>query len=247
MLTMGGESGAMNKAALLAASLALLIPAGAFAAERNFSVTGFDRIRVDGPYRVTLTTGVSPFAKATGPTAAINSVSLDVQGRTLIIRPHRSSWGGYPGEPTGPVGIEVGTHDLNTAWINGAGSLAIDRVKGLSFDLALQGAGSAEIGNAAVDQMKIGISGAASAKVAGTVPKLTAIVRGASTLDARDLKTKDATIGAEGPAVVAVTVTNSAEVDAKGTSTVQLSGAPACTVRAFGSAVVSGCGSAQKR
>ena len=50
----------------------LLAAAPASAAERNYSVSSFDRIRVDGPYRVTLTTGVSPFAKASGSNAGID-------------------------------------------------------------------------------------------------------------------------------------------------------------------------------
>ena len=43
------------------------------------------------------------------------------------------SWGGYPGANAGPVEVSVGTHDLSDAWLNGAGALAIDRVKGLQL------------------------------------------------------------------------------------------------------------------
>ena len=60
---------------LVFAALAASVPASA--AERNFTVTGFDRIRIDGPYRVRLTTGVAPFAKASGSAAALQGVSID--------------------------------------------------------------------------------------------------------------------------------------------------------------------------
>src|SRR6185503_7174940 len=112
---------------------------------RSYSVTSFDRIRIDGPYQVQLTTNVAPFARASGSQASLDAVVLKVEGRTLIIRESSGGWGGYPGEGRGPVTIEVGTHDLSTAWINGAGGLGIDRVKGLSFDLAIQGSGIARI------------------------------------------------------------------------------------------------------
>lgn len=221
---------------------ALLLSAGpAAAADRNYSVTGFDRVRVDGPFRVTLTTGRSPFARASGSPAAIDSVSIAVQGRTLVVRANPSSWGGYPGEAQGPVIIEVGTHDLSAAWVNGSGALAIDRVKGLEFDLAIQGSGTAAIGEARVDVLKIGLSGAASATVAGEAPKMTAIVRGTSMLNASGLRVKDATIGAEGPSKVSATVGNSAKVDARGVAVVDVAGGPACTVNAQGSALVTGC------
>ena len=211
------------------------------AADRSFSVTGFDRIRVEGPYKVRLTTGVAPFAKASGSPQGLDAVAVDVQGRTLVVRPNRSSWGGYPGQAVGPVEISVGTHELSAAWLNGSGTLAINQVKGLSFELAVQGAGSSAIGNARVDQLKIGISGAGSAVIGGTAGKLTAIVRGTSSFDASGLRVKDAVLGAEGPSVVKANVTNSAKIDALGASLVEIAGGPACTTKAQGSAIVTGC------
>lgn len=218
------------------------VPTPADAATRTFGVSGFDRVRVDGPFKVRLTTGVAPFAAASGgSTAALDTVAIDVQGRTLVVRGNRSSWGGYPGEARGPVEISIGTHELNAAWVNGSGSLAIDKLRGLSFDLAVQGAGSASVGSAMVDQLKVSIAGTGSASIAGVAPRLTAIVRGISTLDASALVAKDATIGAQGPATIKATVTGTAKVDAQGAAVVDLAGRPACIVKAIGSATVLGC------
>lgn len=231
----------MNGHAILAFCLVSLA-APAVAAERTLSVTTFDRVRVDGPYKVKVSTGVSPSAKVSGAVAAIDSVSVDQQGRTLIVRSNPSSWGGtYPGKGRGPVEISVGTPDLSAAWVNGSGSLSIDRIKGLSFDLAVQGSGSAAIGSADVDQLEIGISGAGSVTIGGKAPKLTAIVRGTSSLDASGLAVKDATVGAEGPSQVRINASGTAKVDARGVSAVEIAGGPACTVKAQGSAVVTGC------
>ena len=238
---MTGETGGMNRTATLAFVLAAL-PAGALAEERTLSVTSFDRVRVEGPFKVSVATGVSPFAKVSGSIAAIDGVTVDQQGRTLIVRPNSSAWGGnYPGQSRGPVEIQVGTGDLAAAYVNGAGSLAIDRIKGLAFNLSVQGTGSAAIGEAAVDRLDVGISGAGNVTVAGAAPKLTAIVRGSSTLDASGLAVKDATIGAEGPSQVRATASNSAKVDARGVASVEVSGGGACTVKAQGSATVTGC------
>ena len=228
-------------ARLLLALAMLSSAAPAPAAERNYTVTGFDRIRVDGPYRVRLSTGVAPFARASGSAQAIDGVDIGVQGRTLIVRPNPSSWGGYPGKPAGPIEIIVGTHDLSAAFLNGAGGLAIDSVKGLSFELSVQGTGGIVIGRVSVDQLKVGISGSGSSTLAGAAPKLTAIVRGSSQLDATALKVKDATLGADGPAVIRALVTNSAKVDAKGTAQVEVAGSPACSAKAEGSATIIGC------
>lgn len=238
---MTGESGGMSKTAILAVFIAASVGSPAGAADRTLSVTTFNKVRIDGPYKVTLTTGVSPFARVSGSAAAIDAVSVDQQGSTLVVRGNPSSWGGYPGQGTGPVEISVGTQTLAAAFVNGPGSLAVDKIKGLSFDLSVQGSGSASVADADVDQLKIGISGVGTVSIAGVAPKLTAIIRGTSSLDASRLSVKDATIGAEGPAQIRLNASNSAKIDARGVSSVEVAGGAACTLTTQGSAVISGC------
>jgi hypothetical protein len=178
------------KTAILAALLLLATPA--MAADRNYSVTSFDRIRIDGPYQVSLKTNVAPFARASGSQAALDDVSIKVEGRTLVVRAMPGgSWGGYPGASRGSATIAVGTHELKTVWINGAGALFVDKVKGLSFDASIQGAGVMRVDSTDVDLVKIGMSGAGSARLTGRAAKLTANVSGTSTLDAETLAAKD--------------------------------------------------------
>lgn len=229
----------IRTAALALASLAISAPA--IAAERSFSVTGFDRIRIDGPFAVTLTTGRAPSARARGSAQALDTVAVEVQGRTLVVRANRSSWGGYPGQPVGPVTIALSTHELASAYLNGSGSLAIDKIKGLAFDSTVQGSGSLSIGTVAVDKLNAGLSGAGTMQAAGQALKVTAVVRGTSGFDGSSLMAKDATIGTEGPSTVRLGVSNAVQVTAAGMAQVELTGRPACTVKASGSASVSGC------
>ena len=227
--------------AILAAALLFAIATPATAATRTFAITSFDRVRVEGPYRVTLATGVAPYATATGSQAALDAIALDVQGNTLVVHVNRSSWGGFTGTSPGPATIALGTHDLAAAWLNGSGSLSVDRVKSLGFDLSINGSGLAEIGSVAVDQLKVTISGAAAVRLAGTALRMTALVRGPSNLDTSALALKDATITAEGPAVVKAAVSDTAKVEAFGVASVTLSGDPSCTIRTTGSSSVEGC------
>lgn len=228
-------------ALLVLASLPQPARSAAAPVTRTYSVTSFDRIRIDGPYKVALKTSVSPFARATGSPLSLDGLSVAVEGRTLVVRTGSGGWGGYAGEDRGPVTIEAGTPDLRTAWINGSGALSIDRVKGLGFDLSIQGAGTAQVDGVDVDQLKTGISGAGSARMSGKAAQLTATIRGTSSFDADGLMVKDAVIGAEGPSIVKANVVNSAKVDALGVASVTLSGNPACTIKAQGSATVTGC------
>ncbi len=123
----------IDRLPILALLVLASLPASAASpsTQRELSVTSFDRIRVDGPYKVALRTNVAPYARAMGTAASLDGVSIKVEGRTLVIREGSGGWGGYPGEGRGPVTIEVGTHDLNAIYINGAGALDVDRVKGL--------------------------------------------------------------------------------------------------------------------
>lgn len=226
---------------LAALPLLLAAAAPAHSAERTYSITSFNKIRVEGPFAIRLVTGRSPFAKASGSQRALDALTIEVTGQTLVVRPNRSSWGGYPGQPAGPVEISVGTHDLASAVLNGSGSLDIDRVKGLSFDLTVQGSGSASIGQVAVDRLTTGVAGAGSATLAGQALRFNAIVRGTSVLDASALQSKDVIVGAEGPSTVKAAATVTAKVDARGTAVVTLTGNPACKVQAVGSATVAGC------
>lgn len=237
---MSDETGVMNK--LLLAALLLTAAAPATAANRNFGVSGFDRIRVDGDYKVVLTVGAPPSARASGSMRALDPVDIVVEGRTLVVRTKSSAaWGGYPGESAGPVEVTVGTHELTAAFVNGAGSLSINKVHGLKFEASAQGAGSIAIDKVEVDQLQLALAGAASARLAGTAIKLTATVRGSSSLDGEALAVKDAVIGAQGPAIVTLTATGTAKVDAIGVAAVKLTGKPSCIVNTKGSASVSGC------
>jgi len=224
---------------LVAAASAIAVPAGA--ATRNFGITSFEKVRVDGAFKVNLKTGVAPFAMATGSSAALDRVSVEVRGDTLVVHNNLDSWGGYPGKDAGPVEISLGTHDLSAAWVNGSGVLSIDHVKGLKFGLSVQGSGAGEIARANVDQLSVTVVGSASAKLAGEAAQMTAVIRGISSLDAAGLATKDATLGADGSATIAADVSNSVKIDATGPATVRLTGSPACTLRVDGSASVSGC------
>ena len=226
---------------LIAASMPLALAAPAVAATRTFGITGFTKVRVEGPYKVSLATGVAPFAKASGSAVALDRVAIDVRGDTLVVHTNPSAWGGYPGQQPGPVEISLGTHDLTSAALTGAGSIAIDRAKGLTFALSVQGSGAAQIGDVAADQLEVNLAGTASARLGGSALKLTALVRGLSSLDAAKLSAHDVHITADGSSTVDAVASDTARVDAWGPATIRFTGRPACTLKVSGSTTVSGC------
>ena len=225
----------------LAFALVALTDSPAVAATRTYTVTSFDRIRVEGPYAVSVSVGGASFARASGTQRAIDAVSLRVEGRTLYVRADRSSWGGNPDQPAGPVTISVGTPELAHASLNGAGSVAIDRLRGLAFSLLVSGSGSASIGQADLDTLRVSVLGSGGTRLAGRAKQFTALIRGAGSLDAASLATTDATLSAFGPATLRAAAANSAKITATGTASVSLEGGGACELKVSGSANVTGC------
>lgn len=218
----------MRILAFLAAAAALAAPASA--ADRRYSVTDFDRVVVEGPFAVRLTTGRPSSAVATGSQQALDRVSVEVVGRTLRIRANRSAWGGYPGERAGPVSVEISTRDLRAATVAGAGSLAIDRASGLRIDLGVEGSGRLSVANLSADVVTLGLVGSGRAELGGRAEQLRATVHGTADLDAARLVAEAATITTDSAGRIAVGVSARATVVANGLGQVEVLGSPACTV-----------------
>jgi hypothetical protein len=233
----------MNRIMLSAAALALagLAAAPAAAAERRFTVTQFDRIQVDGPFAVTVTTGRPGAALATGDARAVDRVSIEVQGRVLKVRPNRSAWGGYPGEGAGPVAIAISTHDLRGVAVNGSGTVAIDKARAMRFDLSVSGSGVIELPNLEADRLVLGLLGSGRITLGGKVKNVRATIQGTGDLAAAELISEDAELNADSSGKIAIGVKRAVKVTATGAGDVEIAGSPACTVKALGSGRVS-CG-----
>jgi hypothetical protein len=223
------------------ALLAFAAAAPAGAAERTYSVTDFDRVQVDGPYRVTLTTGRSSAARAEGSIQALDQVSVDVQGGILRVRRNRSALGSYPSADPGPVAISLTTRDLRSAVVVGSASLDIDRAKGLRVDLSVSGSGRLSVAAVEADTLVVGLLGSGRITLSGRTKQLKASVQGSGDLAASGLTADDAQIGSDTAGNVAVAVARTAKVTSTGAGDVEILGSPACTVSAKGSGRVA-CG-----
>jgi len=217
---------------------AALLSSAAPAAERGYSVTDFERIRVDGPYKVTLTTSRSPGARAYGSQAAIEGVSVELQGRTLIVKRNSQMWGGYPGASAGPVEIRLTGYALRSATLNGAGSLTVDALKGQSIDLLVAGSGLLNVGRIDTDRLTVSVAGNGRAEVGGKAAIAQFAVHGTGAIDGSALVAKDAKIAADGPGDIRIAATATASVVSSGAGSIAVTGKPACTVKATGSGTV---------
>jgi hypothetical protein len=225
----------------LIAVLAGCVAAPAIAApiERRYTITDFDRIQVDGPYQVTVATGTASSARASGSREAIDRVQVDVQGSMLRVRPNPSAWGGDFSKRNDPLVIHVTTRSLHTARVNGSGSLAIDRIKGLKFDSGVSGSGQISVAAAEADVLRLTLVGSGTIRLGGRAKTVRAEFHGSGNLEAEGLTASDAQIVSDTAGTMKLGVSRSASITASSSGEVEVTGTTACTVKQIGSGRVS--------
>ena len=218
--------------------LLLLFAAPTHAAERRYTVVDFDRVRIEGPYRVTIRTGMPGAVTASGSADALERLSVEVQGRALRIRPNRSAWGGFPGAATGPVAITIGTRDLVGVNVDGSGRIDADRLRGSRVELSLTGGGAIAVDRVDADQVSVNALGSGTIRLGGTAKGFKGSVAGSGTLDAAALSVADAELTSDSAGLTSLTVTRAARLNSYGSGDIRILGTAACTIKEAGAGQV---------
>lgn len=222
---------------LLLASLALAAgcTGPARAATHSYSVTSFDKIRVEGPFDVRVKVGTAPSARATGPQAAIDRLSIEQHEDVLVVRTLPGGWGGWPTGDHGKLVIEIGTPSLSAASLAGSGDVAVDRVKGDRLKLNLAGSGDLSVGAIDVTELAAAMSGSGDLIIAGRARQAMANVTGSGDLHGDALVTDDATVALIGSGDLTIGAGHSAKVNLAGSGNVTIVGKANCAVTRSGS------------
>ena len=224
--------------------LALATPASA--AERKLFVSSFERIRVEGPFAVTLATGRSPRGGVSGDARAIEGVEVRQDGNTLVVRPalDRGQASARRADP-GPVAITLATPRLTAATLIGGGALAVTgAVRGgrtERLDLAVTGAGSITLTGADAQGATATVIGAGAITLSGRVARARLLVNGSGKVDADGLDAGELTVRVDGPGEVAARARYTATVSNAGLGRVVVAGKGKCVVQNTGGGPVS-CG-----
>lgn len=223
---------------------ALAAPARAI--DRRLSVTDFDRVIVEGPYRVSLVTGRPSSATISGSIAALDRVTVDVQGQTLRIRRNRSAWGGTPGADAGPLTVTLATRRLRSARLIGPAQLDVRGAAGLNVEFVVEGSGTLRATAVAADTLSLGLVGAGRLELAGTAGVLRGNFQGTGTVDSSALTSRSATVANTTSGDVLLAVRGPAAITNNGTGTVHVTGAPVCTLDGLNAGQVA-CASDQRQ
>jgi hypothetical protein len=219
---------------IMLATLGLFATTCANAAERRFTVSGFEKVQVEGPFQVTIRTGKGSGAVATGSTQALDRISVSVEGRTLRIRPNRSAWGTPPKPGEGGVSVALTTHELSSIALAGSGGVTLDKARAMRFDVALSGSGRVNVASVDADRLNVQLLGAGSIAIAGRAKSLRASITGQGALDAGRLTVEDAELSADTTGSVTLGVRRAVTIASSGAGDVTIGGTPACTISGTG-------------
>lgn len=215
----------------------VLLAAGAAPAaeERRVLLTGFDRIRVDGPFAVHVVAG-SPGATISGDRRAIERVSVRNQGGVLVVSRGTQTSEGWSGSEAMAT-VTVAVPRLRTANINGGGKLEIDRIEGQRVELGINGAGSLRVAQLAADQLVTTLTGTGLIELgAGTARTARFMNYGAGSIDAAGLAVNDLTVHSQSAGDGNFTARFTASLSVLGTGAVRVAGNAACKIAGPGPA-----------
>lgn len=225
-------------------ALTLLTIGGvAQAAERRYSITDFDKIRVVGASRVVIETARATTVRATGDREALDLLSVESLDRTLTIQPI----GGFVTSPSQksfkPATIYITLPLLSSAKLNGSGAISIATLRGIQADVSLTGSGQISVAKVMADNLNARLSGAGTLTLAGKALKVDANVKGSGSLAASSLDVADLKLTAASSGTTAMSATRAAMVTSTGSGSITIAGMPSCTVQNIGVGTVT-CGKA---
>lgn len=231
--------------------LVLLLPTTARAAERKLFVSSFERIRVEGPFQVTVATGRSPAGSVTGDPRRLDAVEVRLDGTTLVVRPVIGRFEDQPrGADAAPVTVALATPVLVSAAVIGGGAVAIaggpGGIKTTRLDLSVTGAGSIALTGADVDAANAQVIGEGRVTLAGRAARARLMLNGAGRIDADKLDASELVVRVDGPGETTARARYSATVTNTGLGRVAIAGTPKCVVKSGAGGPVT-CGVARKQ
>ena len=217
----------------LASFLLLLGAAAAPSDERVVMVTGFDRLRVDGPFAVEVVPG-SPGVTVSGDRAAIDRVGVRVEAGTLVINSGLQRWNSPDGKRASAARIRVSVPALRVVQTNGGTMLKVSELVGNRIDVALNGEGRIDVGTVDAQELSVTLAGAGTVALSGTALHLRARLYGTTSLDAERLTSADAVLISGSAGALTVGVRYNSQVSATSSGPVRVIGKGKCAVTGQG-------------
>ena len=207
---------------------------------RSYQLGAFDRIEVAGPYDVTVATGRTPSAKATGGEKLLDDTEVVVENNVLKIRAKKKKGISWGWGRKGKAEFTVTATTLRGAGIAGSGGIAVDKVEG-DFNGDVAGSGKLRLASVNGGVVSLEIAGSGKISAAGKAKSTRIEIAGSGDVDASALAASTADVSIAGSGNVRANASDTADVSIAGSGNVNISGGAKCTVDKAGSGNVT-CG-----
>ena len=237
----------MNHPTKLFASVfvAALLAVPASADTKRFGLTGFDGIDVRGDMIVEIVDASPVRAEAEGARSTVETLSMEVQERMLVIR--QLSDGPYgprrAGEP--PAHVRINARGLSRLIVRGGGRVTASGMRGEQVIVTLDGAGAVDARGIEATRLDIRAAGQGSVTVSGRARTMSAVNSGSASIMADGVIPRDLTVRSSGAGAGSYAASGTARIDTLGEGTVTVVGRARCTVRNVGAGTVN-CGPAAR-
>jgi Putative auto-transporter adhesin, head GIN domain len=208
--------------------------------ERKLLVASFENIVVIGDIIVTVQTGKSASAIASGDKRMLESLKLERIGRTLRVR-LQDVVNNNKGVPiTAPVRVALTTQDIKDITLSGNGTLTVSEVKQQDLvRLLIAGNGSVSIGRLIADQFSATINGNGKIDLGGgAVRDGRVTVDGAGSFEGAKAKMRKLRLEHIGNAISNATVEEGTDIYNRGTGNITVGGKGSCFIKQAGNAAI---------
>lgn len=214
----------------------LCVPASA--ETRSFGIVSFDTIEVRGDTIVELVPGHRISARAEGTREAIETLTLEMEGRTLVISQALEGRYGPRRAEDGPARLTLTGQNVSGVVLRGSGQIVARGLRGPRVTVRLDGPGRIEAEVPAGVAVATRASGSGSITLRGRAQSLQAIVAGSAAVEAEQLAVRDLDVRAGGTGSSRFAASGRATIAALGEANVAVAGRPRCNVTNGGAGTV---------
>jgi len=232
----------------------ILIPLGLFvagtplaaepASVRDFPISGFTKLKVEGPYRVHVRTGGKAAAHARGPRDRLDRLVVEVRGDTLVVTSRNNGWSWGSGNK-GPVDVDVAAPKIEAVRLTGSGNVDVDHVRAASFVASVAGSGNLSVARIDTPRLSASVTGSGNLMLRGETGRADAEVTGSGNFEGAGLSVNLLTATVTGSGGLVVGPTRVARAAVTGSGDIRIGGRPTCTERKTGSGSIR-CGDNQR-
>jgi len=210
--------------AAIGISLLAMAATPASADTRRYGLTSFDHIQVMGDMIVEITPDYRISAVAEASRAALETLSLEVNDRTLVVRQVAEGAFGPRSAADGPIRIRLRVPAIQQVMLRGAGQVNAGAMRGREIRITIDGPGRVQASVLRGESLQLSVIGTGQIAISGGARDLTANTNGAGSIDASSLTVRNLNVRSIGSGSSLFAASSTATIVAVGSANVVVTG-----------------------